>query len=403
MQPRSILLLCETLTVGGAETFVLRLAKALQLAGHSPIIGVIRGDLVDEALVCSIAPSVRVERFRTGWLRWLQRIDGALFHIGSGMSLLRRLQGRWLLELLRSTPVRVVHSHLITSDLVAAAACHISGIPFVTTMHGDYLAFEPTAGNRAARIVNFQSAVARIQESVWAVVCIAEQQRTQMARLMPERERSGRVRKIYNGYGAPLAGAGNQLPPAALSQIPSRDLVIGMVARGLREKGWDVLISAFRRLGLDGSWLVLVGEGPRIAELREGMSDKNIIFSGAVTDPLRYVARFDIACLPSYFRSESLPTVVIEYLYAGKPVVASDVGEIARMLRSRSDDPAGMTIAIGQPEEMVVEMTDCLHRLCSDTQLRARMGVAARDAFAPFEMERCMSDYLSLYEEAIGE
>ena len=170
----NVIFLCETLTTGGAETFVLRLAAAMQARGHGVSLAVIRGDQIERALVESIAPSVPMDAFQPGGLRQLLRVDGLLQRLGLDFSLLRWLQQRWLVRLLSRRGAGLVHSHLITSDLVAAEACPVARVPWLSTMHGDYLAFERTAGNRAARIPDFEHAVQRVEPTVGAIVCITD-------------------------------------------------------------------------------------------------------------------------------------------------------------------------------------------------------------------------------------
>ena len=53
-----------------------------------------------------------------------------------------------------------------------------------------------------------------------------------------------------------------------------------------------------------------------------------------------YFAASDIGFLPSRFKGESFPLVLIDCVLSGKPVLASDVGEIRYMLDS-TDGLAG--------------------------------------------------------------
>ncbi|WP_156507807.1 glycosyltransferase, partial [Halioglobus sp. HI00S01] len=47
-----------------------------------------------------------------------------------------------------------------------------------------------------------------------------------------------------------------------------------------------------------------------------------------------YFAVADVGFLPSKFRGESFPLVIIECLQTGVPYLATDLGEISRMLDS---------------------------------------------------------------------
>lgn len=267
-------------------------------------------------------------------------------------------------------------------------------------MHGDYLAMEPRGSSQAARIPDFLAACREVEQSVGQMVCITDPQVQQLQRLMPSLAAGGRISKIYNGYAVNNSDVSSIDPPAALQQIPAGAFVIGMVARGIKDKGWDVLVGAFEALGLPHAWLVLVGDGDHLQKLRATHRHPRIVFCGNVVDPLRYIARFDVACLPSQFAAESLPTVVIEYMVLGKPVIATDVGEIPAMLDAAGDAPAGLLIELGDTWTMVPHMQAALKRLHDDEALRAAMGANALRAAEKFDMEACVDAYLAVYAKA---
>lgn len=393
-----ITIVTESLVTGGAETFVLRLAWALSQSGHVTTLFVLRGDLVSAPLIGRLAGNLPIVAVRLPWLPWVMKLDGLLYRLGSGFSFLRWMQVNQLRKHLVDEPQDVVHSHLLTADLVTARACNSLGIPWVSTMHGDYLALEAKVSSRAARIPDFDVALREIESSVGHMVCITEQQQSQLSRVLPSLEETGRISKIYNGYAASAADVEDGSVPEALSGIPEGDFVVGMVARGIREKGWDVMIAAFTALDLPDAWLVLVGDGDYLQQIRPSIQNSRIVFCGDVVDPLRYIARFDVGCLPSQIPTESLPTVVIEYMYLGKPVVATAVGEIPRMIDAQSNVPAGLLIDLGQTHAMAEQMQTALKRLYEDKAERSRLSNNAVLAVRKFDMNICVDAYVSLYK-----
>lgn len=343
-----LVLVLDALTVGGAETFVLRLGAALQKRGITVSLVVLRGDLVNMALCRSIAPNVPVLKIRVPGLRWALKLDGFLYRLGSTFSIVRWYQVRNLTRHIADLAADVAHSHLLTADLVTVRACKATGTACVSTMHGDYLALESRGESRAARVPDFGAAIAEVELGAQRLVSITDQQTNQLARLMPQADAGGRISKIYNGYPVPVRDAFSAGLPDTLRAIPEGAFVIGMVSRGVKDKGWDVLVGAFEALDLPDAWLVLVGDGDHLQKLRATNRNPRIVFCGNVVDPLRYIAHFEVACLPSQFATESLPTVVIEYMVLGKPVIATDVGEIPAMLEVASDSPAGLLVELGE-------------------------------------------------------
>ena len=69
-----------------------------------------------------------------------------------------------------------------------------------------------------------------------------------------------------------------------------------------------------------------------------------------------------------YFRSSS-PMVVPEYMAMGKPVIASDVGELSVMLK----DDAGILVKDQTPRAF----SEAIVRLLNDSKTRRKVGMAA--------------------------
>lgn len=395
-----ILIVTETLVTGGAEVFVLRLAEALKARGHEPSIFVMRGDLINYEQTNRLAENVKLFIVRQPLLKYVLKLDSLFYRLGVRFSLLRWLQTSTLRRNLVAEAADVVHSHLLTADLVTSRACRSLGIPWVSTMHGDYLALEHEGHSQAARVPDFLAACLEVEQSVEQMVCITDPQVKQLQRLMPSLAAKGQISKIYNGYSASTANVDADDRPEIYEQIPMDAFVIGMVARGIKDKGWDVIFGAFEGLYWPDAWLVLVGDGDHLEKLRATHRHPRIVFCGNVVDPLRYIARFDVACLPSQFAAESLPTVVIEYMVLGKPVIATDIGEIPAMLEAAGDAPAGLLIELGDTAAMVPIMQAALNDLYSDKALRAAMGANALHAVKKFDIDACVQAYLDVYAKA---
>jgi len=126
--------------------------------------------------------------------------------------------------------------------------------------------------------------------------------------------------------------------------------------------------------------LVVVGSGWRLQELVEmasagGLGDR-VIFTGAVpyNEIPEYLSAADVvvACFEDNeaTRAKS-PLKVVEYLAAGKAIVASAVGEVERMV-----SPCGVLVPPGD----VVALSDAIHRLLLDPDRRSLLGRQARES-----------------------
>lgn len=203
---------------------------------------------------------------------------------------------------------------------------------------------------------------------------------------------AGKLKKIYNGYPLP-----ESLPVRSEREY----FTVGMIARGIPEKGWKQAIEAFSQLPDQHLRLHLYGESAYLNQLKTEITDKRIVFAGFTDHPLEVIANIDVGLLPTYYSSESLPTTVIEYLAMNKPVIATNVGEIAQMLQTRSG-AAGILIEERDPEKMVKPLHEAMSRLATNEGCYRQASDCCAEAFEKFSMQQCVDAYLSLYIQKGG-
>jgi glycosyltransferase involved in cell wall biosynthesis len=181
-----------------------------------------------------------------------------------------------------------------------------------------------------------------------------------------------RHRRRGNVFEAPQAST---LAPA--ERTPHDGFRLLFAGRLEREKGFDLLLDAWRRADVDGE-LVVAGRGP-------------IAASGPAVRALGQVAREALA--PLYASSDALvlPSVrtatflepwglvVNEAMQQGTPVIASDaVGAVAGGLVR--DGRNGLVAPAGDPEALATR----IRVLALNEDLRERLGTAARADVTPF-------------------
>jgi glycosyltransferase involved in cell wall biosynthesis len=107
-----------------------------------------------------------------------------------------------------------------------------------------------------------------------------------------------------------------------------------VVSRLAPEKGVDVAIAACRLAGLP---LVVAGDGPELASLRELAGDDDVRFAGRVDDAelARLRAGASVALVPSR-SAETFGMVAAEAMACGLPVAASRVGALPELLDDQS-------------------------------------------------------------------
>lgn len=384
-----ILFVTETLTTGGAETFVIRLANALS-ADHAVTIAVLHGEVVNPALIERVAAGVTVERLSLPAKRWLFRVDTMQRRIGLDWSAIRSFQHRWLAAIVRQSAPDVIHSHLLKADRIAADVCaQHPPLRHVITLHGDYAPF--LHGRSDPQMLALKRRIAATVASADGIAAICREHVDFVAARYPAA--TGKTRLIYNGY-APWRTA----RPGMMGQDKPL-LTFGMVSRGVERKGWAKAVAAFATLPPGAARLILVGEGPAIDRLRHEPMPDGVEFVGFSPDPIEWIERFDIGLLPSEFPHESLPTVAMEYLFCGKAVIATDVGEIGAMLRTPRGDLAGTLIDYDGDRIATEDLATAMRAYLDNPTLRLRHAALASAAFAKFDMAACAAAYVALYAE----
>jgi glycosyltransferase involved in cell wall biosynthesis len=387
-----ILLITEALVLGGAETFVLRLARRLRQDGHDAEVLCLNPDLEDPRLVAQYGDLV-IHRVPRLGIRTLKRADRIAGWLKLDPMLQQRRAQRWIERNLLGR-FDVYHSHLFGADwLMARIKRRHPAIRLVSTLHGDYaLLAARHEGTERTRIRNWRSKLTATLNAIDRWVTISPDQQRQFIdgfRVKPER-----LVAIANGYVPPA-------PLEAQGRSPHEGVKFVMVARGMREKGWGFLVEAFLRLDGDCS-LLLVGEGAYLDQLRQlHGGNPRISFAGADPNPVARIATADVFVHPSIYRAESMPTVIIEALFAGLPVIATRVGSVEAMIATPSGEQAGMLV---EPDAASLsdELAAARQAYLDDPALRRRHAALAPAAFAKFDMGQCAAAYSRLYAEVAG-
>jgi glycosyltransferase involved in cell wall biosynthesis len=177
----------------------------------------------------------------------------------------------------------------------------------------------------------------------------------------------GRVSLIDNGVDT------ERFVPAEGDHHPPRILYVGLLTP---RKGVLDLIEASRLLRDDGIQheLLLLGgmpdEGPQAAEpvLAAARGVARLLGTRPPEEMPAAYADADLFCLPSWW--EAMPLSVLEAMSAGLPVVASDVGDVSRLVTPE----CGAVVPAKDPQRLADE----LRALLTDPELRRKRGEASR-------------------------
>jgi glycosyltransferase involved in cell wall biosynthesis len=150
--------------------------------------------------------------------------------------------------------------------------------------------------------------------------------------------------------------------------------------------------------------LILAGEGEYLTALRQMYAtNERILFTGFYPDPIGLLKNVDVLVLPSSYLGESLPTVVIEALYAGVPVIASDIQEMKSMILDETTlESAGFRIPFIGSNLDEHQLHSKMLYLLENPNLIPKLSKTAKQAFKKFDMDKCVYSYKEIYEELSG-
>jgi glycosyltransferase involved in cell wall biosynthesis len=231
---------------------------------------------------------------------------------------------------------------------------------------------------RARRVVVPSHSLVRIATEVW--------------RLDP-----GRIAYVANGVDCERFAAPPD--PALVPGLTRRDgeVVVGTVAPLRAEKNLGRLVRAFARVAPGrNARLLLVGDGPERAGLARlaaelGIADRTLL-PGHVERPERVYGLMDVFAMSS--DTEQMPNSLIQAMAAGRAVVATDVGDVRRIVA-----PENGSFVVPCADEAAYDRA--LARLIDDAALRAdlaeRNQARAREVYP---QERMFAAYRAIFAEA---
>lgn len=209
-------------------------------------------------------------------------------------------------------------------------------------------------------------------------------------------------RKIFvvgNGYDG---GIIQELAKPQLKAEIKRLKRIICVANMRPEKDHVTLLKGFREIAAKypDIELHIIGDGPLRSQLELFCSENNlsskVIFEGVKSheEAVRAIAESTIFVLTSV--EEGLPTVLVEAMALGKPVIATTVGGIPEIVK---DGVNGILIPPRSPEHVA----KALERLLTNSVLRRKLGKAAAESVKDYTWSKTAEKYEKIYYKVLQE
>ncbi len=315
--------------------------------------------------------------------RYLRLLRGVLKRRRAG-ALKRFLQAGYIAPRLRQAGIAHVHAHFASSATSVAHYLHrLTGVSYSFTAHAKDIYINSVSSEVLER---------KLKAARFAVT-VSDYNREYLSHLAG----GDRVVRIYNGLDLrqfALDGRDRDEPP----------LVLG-VGRLVEKKGFADLIRACAALRRDGCRFQcrIVGKGDREAELRALIRDLDLAGCVELAGPLPREAllelypRATVFVAPSVIGADGnrdgLPTVLIEAMALGVPVVSTDVTGIPELVE---DGRTGLLAPQRDPEALA----GAIRRVLEDRAFAAALVRAGRERVErEFDLRREAARLRELFEQ----
>lgn len=281
----------------------------------------------------------------------------------------------------------VCHLHVHFAGLAARTAYWIHrffGIGFSFTAHAnDVFAPKP-----------FEVSLGEIVGAARAIVVVSDFGVRFLQEKFPHQ--AAKMHRVYNGLDL------ESFRQADFAESPSRIISIG---RLMEKKGFHDLIEACRLLEAAGVEFrcEIIGEGPLEPELHEqiraaGLTEK-VVLSGALPqgEVVNRLARSALFVLPCVAEAsggmDNLPTVLMEAMAAGLPVVSTALGGVPEMVH---EGVTGLLV----PERDPSQLADAMAQILNNREFARSLGEAGRQLAADlFAIEKTTLSLRALFRQ----
>lgn len=362
-----------------------------------------------EALVMSFVRSYDRERYelyvaalsRRGENRMEQELRAAGVNtINFGARNLRDFRAfRRLLHFVREQRIELVHAHLTYSALWAAAMSRLTKVPSVVSLHVAPSATQAVeTGFVRRQLIVLKDRLMRFVVARWASRVVMVSAGLRDIYLASGGLPPAKIRVVHNGIDATRFQQDREQTRRRLEHdldIPAGAPIAVTVSVLRPAKGIEVLLEAVPQL--PGVFFVIVGDGPMKTGWVElaraaGVADR-VRWAGYRSDVENVLAGCDVFVHPSL--DDAFPTVLLEAMAAGLPVVASRVGGIPEIVEH------GVTGILVPPGDAAA-LTHAVGATLADPERRSHMGAEARRRSDLFSTAAWQERLTAVYDEVLA-
>lgn len=367
MAPHRILYLIGQLSVGGAERQLIYLATHLDRSRFEPV-------------VCSLTAEV-------SWADDLHAAGVKLVVLPKRMS--PDLTRLWRVpQLVRQYRPALIHSYLFVANTWARTTGLLCNVPVIVSERN-----AQEDGSRLRRTVD------RILSPASAMLVANSHAGGELA------VRTGRIARdrlavIHNGIALPpFRGPSIGMQVREELGVGAHDPLVGTVGRLVEAKDHATFFDAMACVAatMPDVHILCVGDGPLRGFLYEQVArlglQNRTIFTGMRSDIPAIMSALDLLVLSS--KHEGFPNVVMEAMAAARPVVATRVGDVERLVLHGE---TGLLVPPGDAAALAEAVLSVLRDISLSVEMGRRGRVRIEEDFS---LERMVRSSESLYRRVL--
>lgn len=198
-------------------------------------------------------------------------------------------------------------------------------------------------------------------------------------------------RIIHNFIPDTVGGDAGDDSPLYRGQLPGVGYLL-FVGSLTRQKGIETLLSAYAGVA-SAPPLVLVGY--TLPETPKTFPPNVVVLKNWPHSAVMTAWRHSLAGIVPSIWPDPCPTVAMEAMAVGKPVIASRIGGLPEIV---TDGETGILVEPGDSHAL----RTAIETLVNDPALAARMGAAGRDRVSAFHASTIVGEIETVYREVLG-
>jgi len=371
----NVLFIVDSFEQGGSERQALQLLRQLHESGECNVhLAVLqdRGSLRADADAMGIGEIVEYPLTSFYDLNFVRQLDRLRLYI-------------------KANQIDVVHTHCFYTNIFGMTGAFLSGVRARITSKGETDGFRTPMQKRAERM-SF-----RLAHRVIANCLVVENQ------LIKEGVSPARIIQHYNGLDLVRMKVEPRLKREdALGEfgLPPDRRIVSIVANlhnPVKDHPMFLRAAARVHAAVSDAAFVIAGEGDLMPELRELASQlgiaNDVFFIGRCENVGKLLFASHIGVLSS--KAEGFANAILEYMAAGLPVVATDVGGVREAI---IEGESGFIVASGDDERMANRIIE----IFNDAERARSMGVMGLSIVERFGCEHHLRNTLDLYAELLS-